>query len=154
VRSPDFDLSFLAHTWFHTAMGARYLSRRVMLRRSCLGLGWSLAGFRFVGWPTGTPAAVAHHFQSRGVVLVPEDLSLTDWPERAKRAGLTTIGLHHSTWPQEVIKVVQSDQGQRFLVNCRELGLEVEYELHAMRHLLPRELFAKNKTFFRMNDQG
>ncbi len=34
-------------------------------------------------------------FDTRGVVLVPEDLSLADWPERAAGAGLTTISLHH-----------------------------------------------------------
>ena len=38
-------------------------------------------------------------FVTRGVVLTPEDLSLGDWPERAKRAGLTTIGIHHQNSP-------------------------------------------------------
>jgi hypothetical protein len=37
---------------------------------------------------------------TRGVVLVPEDLTLTDWPERA---GLTTIGIHHQNLPQAVL---------------------------------------------------
>jgi hypothetical protein len=31
---------------------------------------------------------------TRGVVLHPFDLSLTDWPERAQRAGIGTIRLH------------------------------------------------------------
>lgn len=34
---------------------------------------------------------------TRGVVLYPFDLTLTDWPERARRAGLNTIGLHAAT---------------------------------------------------------
>jgi hypothetical protein len=88
------------------------------------------------------------------VVLVPEDLTLVDWPDRAKRAGLTTIGLHHSTWPREVTKLIKSDRGQQFLEQCRALGVEVEYELHAMRELLPRSFFATDRTLFRMNDQG
>lgn len=83
-----------------------------------------------------TPANSA--FATRGVVLVREDLTLADWPQRAKAAGLTTIGLHHQNSPQAVIRCVQSDAGQRFLEQCRKLGLQVEYELHAMQELLPR----------------
>jgi hypothetical protein len=93
-------------------------------------------------------------FRTRGVVLVPEDLSLTDWPERASQAGLTTVALHHGAQPGEVIKFVQSPAGGRFLERCQRLGLQVEYELHAVSELLPRELFAKDKTMFRMNYQG
>jgi hypothetical protein len=93
-------------------------------------------------------------FATRGVVLVPEDLTLADWPQRAKHAGLTTIGLHHQNSPQAVIRCVKSDLGQRFLEQCQKLGLEVEYELHAMKELLPRELFAKNPEMFRMDDKG
>jgi hypothetical protein len=93
-------------------------------------------------------------FLTRGVVLIPEDLTLTDWPERAKRAGLTTIGIHHQNSPQAIIGWVKSDAGRRFLAGCGKLGLEVEYELHAMKELLPRALFAKDKSLFRMNERG
>src|SRR3954471_18634928 len=86
---------------------------------------------------------------TRGVVLVPEDLSLADWPERAKAAGLTTLGIHHQHSPQAVIDWVKADAGQRFLRACARLGLEVEYELHAMRELLPRRLFDRSPEFFR-----
>ena len=89
---------------------------------------------------------------TRGVVLVPEDLTLVDWPQRAKDAGLTTIGLHHQNSPQAVIRCVKSDLGQRFLEQCQKLGLEVEYELHAMKELLPRELYGKSPEMFRMDD--
>lgn len=58
---------------------------------------------------------------------MPEDLTLADWPERAKAAGLTTIGIHHQNSPQAVIARVKSDAGQRFLEACGRLGLEVEY---------------------------
>ena len=101
-----------------------------------------------------SPAPRAPGFKTRGVVLVPEDLSLADWPERAKQAGLTTIALHHGVWPREVVQLIESDRGRQFLEQCRRFGLNVEYELHAMKELLPRELFAKNKTLFRMTDQG
>jgi hypothetical protein len=100
---------------------------------------------------TGTGAA---GLLTRGVVLVPEDLTLADWPERAKAAGLTTIGIHHQNSPQAVIDWIRSDAGQRFLVACGKLGLEVEYELHAMKELLPRDLFGKDKGLFRMDEKG
>jgi hypothetical protein len=114
------------------------------------GVGVCLLG----GWAATTRAKDARPaFVTRGVVLVPADLSLGDWPNRAHRAGLTTIGLHHGSSPKEVICTVKSDEGQRFLDRCRRLGLEVEYELHAMSELLPRELFARNPALFRMNDK-
>ena len=46
--------------------------------------------------------------KTRGVVLIPDDFSLSDWPERAQRAGLTTIGLHHGRLLAEVEKFVKS----------------------------------------------
>src|SRR5512137_405166 len=96
-----------------------------------------------------SPATPSHAFKTRGLVLVPQDLTLADWPERAKRAGLTTIGIHSSS-PHFVIGWITTDAGQRFLESCRKLGLEVEFELHAMKELLPRSLFDKNPDFFRV----
>lgn len=106
-------------------------------------------------WSRGAAAAVAPlpALATRGVVLVPEDLTLTDWPARAERAGLTTIGIHGLS-PKAVARWVQSDVGQRFLADCRKRRIEVEYELHAMTELLPRNLFKKNPEFFRMTDKG
>jgi hypothetical protein len=106
------------------------------------------------GQAAASPAGPRRAFKTRGVVLVPEDLSLADWPERAKQAGLTTIALHHGVWPREVVRVIESDRGQQFLERCRRLGLNIEYELHAMKELLPRDLFAKDKSLFRMTDKG
>jgi hypothetical protein len=103
----------------------------------------------FADWrlPAWAPASA---FQTRGVVLVPDDLSLLDWPERAARAGLTTIGLHHSSSPKVVADFIESVAGQEFLAKCARLGLQVEYELHAMRELLPQALFATEPALFRM----
>jgi len=91
-------------------------------------------------------------FGTRGVVITPEDVTLGDWPDRASRAGLTTIALH--PFPSTVLGFVRTDAGQQFLKRCRSLGLEVEYELHAMRELLPRDLFPKDSTLFRMKESG
>jgi hypothetical protein len=93
-----------------------------------------------------------HPLLTRGLVLEPGDLTLSDWPQRAKAAGLTTLAL--SPNPEELAAFVKSQEGERFLEACRGLGLEVEYELHAGRSLLPRELFDRSPELFRMNDAG
>lgn len=100
------------------------------------------------------PQVSGFAFETRGLVLVPEDFSLFDWPERAARAGLTTVALHHSSSPGAVVKFVESESGQDVLSRCRRLGLHVEYELHAMRELLPRPLFGKDPSLFRMDEKG
>ena len=91
-------------------------------------------------------------FKTRGVVLVPSDITTWDWPEQARRVGLSTIATHVT--PSQVAAFVKTDKGQAFLERCRTLGLEVEHELHALRDLLPRGLFARNPEMFRMNRAG
>jgi hypothetical protein len=107
---------------------------------------------------SSTSVAVAQgpeaRFRTRGIVLVPEDFTLNDWPERAARAGLTTLAVHHQNSPKGVIQFIESETGQVVLARCRRLGLQVEYELPAMGALLPRELFARDTSLFRMDDQG
>jgi hypothetical protein len=75
-----------------------------------------------------------------------------DWPALAKAAGLTTLATHIR--PSEIAAFVKTDPGQKFLDQCRQHGLEVEHELHALGDLLPRELFEKDKEMFRMDEQG
>lgn len=116
---------------------------------SALGV---LAGTGGSDMAQGERTASKPFFQTRGVVITPEDLTLKDWPERAARAGLTTLALH--PFPKTVQDFVVSEKGQKFLARCRELKLQVEYELHAMRELLPRSLFEKEPGLFRMNDKG
>lgn len=91
-------------------------------------------------------------FQNRGVVISPDDLTLADWPERASRAGLTVIALGAA--PSVLVKFIGADAGKAFLAKCRKLGLQVEYEMHAMFELLPRSLFAESPDLFRVDDEG
>lgn len=127
---------------------ANRIDRRTLLTGGVLGAMTAIwAGRSALG---GAPA----WFTTRGVVLTPEDLTLSDWPERAQRAGLTTIALHHQNSPRAVVDWIKSDAGGRFLETCGKLGLNVEYELHAMSELLPRDLFKRHPEFFRQDDQG
>jgi hypothetical protein len=130
--------------------------KRHFLKQTLLALG----GLTLLPGPSrpalSSPAGVSsrRQFKTRGVVLVPDDLSWTEWPDCARRAGLTTIGLHHGSSPEHVVKYIQSAAGQRFVTECHNRGLAIEYELHAMRELLPRDLFAASPDLFPMNDQG
>jgi len=100
------------------------------------------------------PAHANPGFATRGVVLLTGDLTLADWPDRAKRAGLTTLGIHHGSSPRAVIDWVKSAAGRSFCEQCERLHLQIEYELHAMQELLPRDLFANSPELFRMNERG
>jgi hypothetical protein len=94
-------------------------------------------------------------YLTRGVVLYPWDLSLKDWPERASRAGITTIGLHAGTRLDVLIDYVKSDNGEAFLGRCHALGLEIEYEVHALSELLSREYWSSpDRDMFRMDSMG
>lgn len=93
-------------------------------------------------------------FATRGVVLYPWDLTLRDWPSRAAAADLTTIALTAARRLDVLIGFVGSEAGAAFLEECKRLGLEVEYELHAVGELLSRELFFRDDGLFRMDEAG
>jgi len=91
-------------------------------------------------------------FQKRGVVLSVEDLETVDWPKLAHENGINTIGTHIT--PEQVVKFIHSEKGEKFLSDCKKYGIHVEHQLHAMGDLLPRELFTEDSAMFRMNEHG
>jgi Domain of unknown function (DUF4838) len=91
-------------------------------------------------------------FDRRGIVFTPRDLEGTDWVPRLAGAGLNLVALHGGV--AEVIAFVESPAGQRFLAEAEAAGLAREFELHAMSWLLPRERFAHNPEWFRMDRHG
>lgn len=96
-----------------------------------------------------------HRFETRGVVLYPWDVSLTDWPKRAARAGITTIALHAAQRLDVLINFVKSRDGACFLEACRTEDIQIEYELHAIGSLLSRELYyAPRVEMFRLDERG
>lgn len=134
-------------------MSSGMATRRGFLKASaCVAAGTVLGDGPDRGYAATAALADQPFFRTRGVVLRPKDTLLADWPERAKRAGLTTIASH--PFPGTVIGLLRTEAGRHFFDRCRELGLEVEHELHAMGSLLPRKLFDKNPELFRMDDKG
>ena len=123
------------------------MKRRDFLKQAAamaaIGVGGCMAGGR------GSRNAAA----TRGVVVSARDLSgAFDWPRLAHAAGLTTIATHIG--PRDVMPFIMSGRGERFLDACARYGLQVEHELHAIDWLLPREMFASDPSFFRMNAKG
>lgn len=108
-----------------------------------------------IGWAADASAGFTpSRFATRGVVLYPWDLTLADWPERAAKAGVTTIGLHAARRLDVLIAFVKSERGVDFLARCKKLGVHVEYELHAMGDLLSRELYYRDTDLFRVDREG
>ena len=124
----------------------------ILSRRNFLRAGSASALALSAPFVSNLAAAAETHFKTRGVVLVPSDITTWPWPQRAQQAGLNTIGTHIT--PRQVAAFVATEAGAKFLEDCRRLDLEVEHELHAMSDLLPRDLFKKNPKMFRMNDKG
>lgn len=91
-------------------------------------------------------------FERRGILLCPDDLADRGWAPRMAAAGLNLIGLHGA--PEGVLAFVESAAGERFLAEARDAGLDVEYELHALGWLLPRDRFAAHPDWFRMDRHG
>lgn len=95
-------------------------------------------------------------FKTRGLVISVTDLTYDQWPEKAAECNLTTIGIH--PFPEkalyDTVDYMESDLGLNFLDRCAKLSLDVEYEIHAIEHMLPRDLYAKNPEMFRMNEEG
>jgi uncharacterized protein DUF4838 len=125
-------------------------------RRQTLKILLSACGLaqRALGARKETSLTDSPFFRTRGVVILPEDLTLQDWPERVQQAGLSTIALHDGLSARKVARFAHSREGLRFLEQCRKLRLNVEYELHAMSDLLPRDLFQKTPSLFRMKENG
>ena len=106
------------------------------------------------------PCRMTPRPEQRGVVIYPGDvtsLGTGEWEKRIRLGGLRTLGLHAATSNDPIDSLeafVRSAAGQEFLALCEREGVAVEYELHALETLLPREIFASHPEYFRMDETG
>ncbi len=106
------------------------------------------------------PARMTPKAELRGVVVYPSDirtLGLEEWGRRIDLAGLDVIGLHAATSndPIDTLEAfIRSRLGRDFLLLCKERGVAVEYELHALETLLPRSLYETHPELFREDENG
>jgi len=95
---------------------------------------------------------------TRGVVLLYEDLC-EHWIRWCREGNLTSLGVHKIALPGQgsvgaLLDALEKPDGRRIINGLEEAGVDVEYELHALEWLLPRDLFDKNPTMFRMKEDG
>ena len=93
------------------------------------------------------------------LIIHPEECT-KKWVNRAKAAGCTTLALHPVGGKKayESLKVLLdlcNEKSFKDLVDyAKSAGLEIEYQMHAARYLLPEALFSKHPEWFRMNENG
>lgn len=94
-----------------------------------------------------------------GILIHPEELDDT-WPERLQDARLNVLGLHpvggrdaHQSLEAALYHRLLP-KTQRLFRQLNHLGIEVEYEAHAMAWLLPRSLLASVPHWFRVDGEG
>lgn len=96
----------------------------------------------------------------RGIVVYPSDIisvGVKNWVEMADKSGLNVIGIHADTRLETLPKLrtfLENEKGKLFLSECKKRNILVEYELHILRELLPRELHNQHPEFFRMDEDG
>lgn len=94
-----------------------------------------------------------------GAVIHPQELDMR-WLKSAHRAGINVLGLHPEggAHADETLRAMIEDEflpERRALYNAaRDLGMDIEYEMHALSYLLPRRLFDAHPDWFRMDESG
>ena len=95
----------------------------------------------------------------RGVLVHPDELGDL-WLDRLQGSSVTTLGLHpvggkkaHESLEALYCAVKNGEMDAHF-ARLKEMGIELEYEVHAMSWLLPREEFDAHPEWFRMNEEG
>ncbi|MBQ5842908.1 MAG: DUF4838 domain-containing protein [Clostridia bacterium] len=96
---------------------------------------------------------------SKGIIIHDTDISAY-WEKLFLQSGLDTLGIHpaggvdaHLTL--EKFLFAQNDPTVfGFIDRLSSKGVRIELECHALSWLLPREMFAKNPHWFRVNENG
>ena len=94
-----------------------------------------------------------------GAIIHPDELNMR-WLERAHAAGINVLGLHPvgGVHADESLRAMIEDEflpeRRALYARARELGMDIEYEMHALSYLLPRRMFDVHPDWFRMNEQG
>lgn len=96
---------------------------------------------------------------SGSVLIHPDELDNT-WIDRAAALGIPRIGLHpvggqlaHESMADLLAKL-ETPAYRALLDRAADLGIEIEYEMHAGRYLMPLSAFEKHPEWQRMNEAG
>ncbi len=93
------------------------------------------------------------------MLIHPEELS-ENWIDKLAYAGIKTLGIHPRGGKnaaqslEELIEQMQTKAYREQIDYAKSKGLEIEYEIHTMGYLLPRQLFNTHPEYFRVNREG
>lgn len=94
-----------------------------------------------------------------GAVIHPQELDMR-WLERAREAGINVLGIHPVGGERadrslrDMIEDEFLPEKRALYAHARDMGMDIEYEMHALSYLLPRRLFGAHPDWFRMNACG
>ena len=80
------------------------------------------------------------------------------WADRLERSGLDTLGIHPAGGATAHLSLaacadfVKTDRFLAFCERVRRTGISIEFEMHALSWLLPRECFSSHPDWFREQD--
>lgn len=95
-----------------------------------------------------------------GSVLVHTNELDKIWIDECVKLGIPRIGIHPvgglsaDKSLADLIDHLETEEYRKILDYAAECGLEVEYEMHAARYLLPASEFDEHPDWFRMNENG
>ena len=83
-----------------------------------------------------------------------------DWVDRMSECGIDVLGIHpegggnaHESLVR-ALDIFETEEYRAAVDYALSKGMTVEYEMHAMSYLLPRELFSEHPEWFRMTESG
>ena len=82
------------------------------------------------------------------------------WVKQLESSGLNLLGIHPVGGNHAVdslngtISRMKDTESKAFFDKIHQMGFELEFELHAISWLLPRNLFRIHRNWFRMNEKG
>ncbi|MDD2361635.1 MAG: DUF4838 domain-containing protein [Oscillospiraceae bacterium] len=97
-------------------------------------------------------------FNYKGLVIYQDEIS-SYWNGLLLKSDLNLIGIHPvggltgGRAVDEAIENIKRPETQALLNELKSHNINIEYEMHALSWLLPRELFQTHPDWFRMNDR-
>jgi len=96
----------------------------------------------------------------RGVILYPSDIRSLGAEKLVgilQGAGINLLGIHSNTITEDLDSLriyLESADGQLLMGLCQKNGIDVEYECHVLKEMLPRFLFDTHPEYFRLDAKG
>lgn len=97
--------------------------------------------------------------KKQGMIIHPEELT-DQMIELLKKSRINVLGLHPVGGEEadksldRLLALLKTEDFHKKLDRVRDLGIAVEYELHALAWLLPRDMYHIHPEWFRMDMEG